>query len=345
MLGYSREEYVGKPIASFHLDEKLIEDILARLASGQSIAECEAPVRHRDGSTRWLQINSNVLWRDGKFVSTRCFSRDVTAIRNAASERDQLLQREREAREEAERARKVAENARRSAEAANRVKSEFLAVMSHELRTPLNAIGGYAELMELGVHGPLSSAQRDSLDRIQKNQRHLLGLINQVLNYTRLETGNLRYEIADVSLDGALGTIEALVFPQLSAKSIKYVYDRCDPGITVRADAEKLQQILLNLMTNAVKFTNDSGRITVSVEADEESARVKVADTGIGIPADKHSKIFDPFVQVDPNYTRTHEGVGLGLAISRDLARGMDAELDVESVEGTGSTFILTLSR
>ena len=345
MLGYSRDEYVGHHITEFHVDQEIIQDILARLSRGETIREYEAPMRCRDGSVRHILVNSNVKWDDGKFATTRCFSRDITAIRKSAAEREALLESERSARAEAVAARIEAEKARRAAEEANRVKSEFLAVMSHELRTPLNAIGGYAELMELGVQGPVSKEQRELLERIQRNQRHLLGLINQVLNYARIETGNLRFDITDVPLNEVLSTTEALIFPQLRAKGVRYKYSGCDASVTVRADQEKLQQILLNLLANAMKFTDRGGSISVATDCGESHVKIFVRDTGIGIAPEKLAKIFEPFVQADPNYTREYEGVGLGLAVSRDLAKGMDATLDVESKQGVGSTFILTMVR
>ena len=257
-------------------------------------------------------------------------------LRSALADREDLLAAERAARAEAE-------SARRLAEQASRAKSEFLAVMSHELRTPLNAIAGYAELMELGVQGPVSSEQREALERIQRSQRQLLGMINQVLNYARLETGNVRYTLTDVPLDAILRAAEALVFPQIQAKGLRYHYLGCDDRVTVRADSEKLQQILLNLLGNAVKFTDNGGEIEVGTEAKAETITVHVRDTGVGIPPEKIALIFDPFVQVDSRYTRTRNGAGLGLAISRDLARGMHGDLTVESVVTSGSTFTLTM--
>jgi signal transduction histidine kinase len=215
--------------------------------------------------------------------------------------------------------------------------------MSHELRTPLNAIGGYAELMELGIEGELSERQRNALERIQRSQRHLLGLINQVLNYTRLEAGTVQFVLGDLALDPILRAADALVFPQMQAKGLRYTYEGCDSGIVVRADGEKLQQILLNLLTNATKFTDTEGEISVNGDVVGDLACVRVRDTGVGIPADKLAAIFDPFVQVDSHFTRTREGVGLGLAISRDLARKMGGELSVESIVGVGSTFTLSL--
>jgi signal transduction histidine kinase len=261
-----------------------------------------------------------------------------TQLEAALARHEALLEAERAARLEAERARS-------SAEQANRAKSQFLAVMSHELRTPLNAIGGYSELLELGVHGAITHEQRQAIDRIQRNQRHLLGLINEVLNYARLESGNLRYEITPVVVDEALRGSESLIFPQLRSKRLQFTYASCGSDVMVLADGDRLEQVVLNLLTNAVKFTDSGGHVQLSCESRDGWVLIAVRDTGVGIPAAKLEAIFDPFVQVDTNYTRTREGIGLGLAISRDLARGMGGDLTVESTVGFGSTFTLALPR
>ncbi len=247
------------------------------------------------------------------------------------------------ARKQAEAAIARLDRAREAAEAANIAKTDFLAVMSHELRTPLNAIGGYVDLMQMGIRGPLTDVQRDDLSRIQKSQRHLLGLITDVLNYTRVEAGQLLYDVDDLPLDDTLGVCEALIAPQMQLKGMVFVVERCDAAWTARGDREKVRQIVLNLLSNAVKFTERGGTVVLSCSLTNDRARITVSDTGRGIPAEQRERIFEPFVQVDARLTRTEQGVGLGLAISRDLARGMRGDLVLESAPGAGSVFALSL--
>jgi PAS domain S-box-containing protein len=236
-----------------------------------------------------------------------------------------------------------AERARAEAEAANQAKSAFLATMSHELRTPLNAIGGYAQLMEMGIHGPVSEQQRENLEKIRRSQTHLLGLINDVLNFAKIEAGHVRYELADVPVNAVLTGVEAMVEPQLRSRSLQYTFRPGDPTVAVRADRERLEQIVLNLLTNAVKFTEPGGSVVLEWEPCGAVVCIRVRDTGRGIPPERQESIFEPFVQVDPTLTRSSEGTGLGLSISRDLARAMNGDLTVQSQEGAGSTFTLTL--
>jgi signal transduction histidine kinase len=243
-------------------------------------------------------------------------------------------------------ARALAERAQAQAEAASRAKSEFLAVMSHELRTPLNAIGGYAELLELELRGPVTDAQRRDLSRIRASQQHLLGLVSGVLDLSRIEAGRVSYHLTTVVVDPFLSGLDALVEPQAAAKALTLEYVPCDPTLAVIGDQEKLRQVMLNLLSNAIRYTSAGGRITLSAEALEEAnVAITVRDTGMGIPQDALDRIFEPFVQLDQSLTRTRDGMGLGLAISRDLARGMGGDLTVESQLGEGSTFTLRVPR
>ncbi|MBA2685854.1 MAG: GAF domain-containing protein [Gemmatimonadaceae bacterium] len=235
--------------------------------------------------------------------------------------------------------------ARAAAEQANRSKAEFLTVMSHELRTPLNAIGGYAELIEMGLHGPVTPDQTASLQRIQRSQRHLLGLINGILNFAKVDAGVIEYEVERVSIAEVMSTCEALIVPQLRSKELAFNLIGCDADLLAMCDREKTQQILLNLLSNAVKFTDAGGTITLSCTPVDERIVTHVEDTGRGIAPHQIDRVFQPFVQLDAALTRTKEGTGLGLAISRDLARGMHGDLTVESRLGVGSTFILSLPR
>ena len=265
-----------------------------------------------------------------------CVWSDVTAREAAHRERNELLQR-------TELALRDAESARREAESANRSKSEFLAVMSHELRTPLNAIAGFTELLSLGIRGPVTKEQLADLEKIRRSQVTLMGLINDLLSFAKLESGSVQYEVSDIVADEALTTASEFVEVQLLSKGVRFVHLPCGSGVILRGDPEKVQQILLNLLSNAMKFTERGGDVTVSCERDGSVVHIRVSDTGPGIPADKIEKIFDPFVQVDQRFTREHRGVGLGLAISRELAVGMNGALSVSSVVGKGTTLTLTL--
>jgi signal transduction histidine kinase len=233
----------------------------------------------------------------------------------------------------------------REAQAANNAKSEFLTTMSHELRTPLNAIGGYVELMEMELRGPISESQRRDLQRIKASQQHLLGLISSVLDLSRIEAGQVAYTMVNVALDPFLAGLDALVAPQAAAKSVMLEYKQGPRDLAAVADREKLRQVLLNLLSNAIRHTPAAGVITLSCKPRGARVAIVVEDTGPGIPEEKRDVIFEPFVQLDRSLTQTREGLGLGLAISRDLARGMGGDLVVESHDGSGARFVLTLRR
>jgi signal transduction histidine kinase/DNA-binding response OmpR family regulator len=258
--------------------------------------------------------------------------------RAAEAERERLYALE-------QRARVAVEEAYHEAELANQAKTEFLAVMSHELRTPLNAIGGYAELMEMGIRGPVTDEQRADLARMRAAQRYLLSLVTNVLSFVRVESGHVEYQLAEVPVHEALAAAEGLVGPQLRTHGVVYGSLPCDASLRVRADRDKLQQILVNLLANALKFTEPGGRVTLACEARANAVAILVSDTGVGIAPERLAAVFEPLVQVKPPDARPHEGVGLGLAISCDLARGIGGDVTVESAPGVGSTFTVTLPR
>ena len=252
------------------------------------------------------------------------------------------------------------QRARSAAEAASHAKSVFLATMSHEIRTPINAIMGYAELLEMGLSGPMTEGQIQQLGRIRASSRHLLSLVNDVLDLAKVESGRMlvHREAADApaSVAGAL----TLVHPQAAARQI-LLADLCPDGALVRymGDPQRVEQILVNLVANAIRFTEPGGRVTLSCDlvatpvaraagaqlaiGTECCCALRVEDTGIGIEPEHQATIFEPFVQVESGHTRTREGSGLGLAISRRLARLMSGDLTLESTPGQGSRFTLWL--
>jgi signal transduction histidine kinase len=235
--------------------------------------------------------------------------------------------------------------AQRQARTAVRAKADFLAVMSHELRTPLNAIGGYAELLSLGVRGAVTPEQRGDLERIQSGQQQLLGVIDDVLAYTKLEAGILHFAVEDVALDELLSECCALVGHEVRQKKLELRRSDSMSGLAVRADGDKVQQVVLNLLTNAIKFTDPGGVITISCQEERGNRLdITVSDTGRGIASTDLECVFQPFVQVDAKLTRAQDGTGLGLAISRQMAQTMGGDLTVVSEVGTGSKFTLTLA-
>jgi PAS domain S-box-containing protein len=229
---------------------------------------------------------------------------------------------------------------------ANDTKMKFLASMSHELRTPLNAIIGYADLLTLGVRGRLAAEQLSDIERIVTAARYLLGLINDILNFTRVEAGHLDLDLKAVAVDSLLDRTRELVSQPLSQNALQFEYEPPPPGLAIEADAERTQQILLNLLTNAIKFTAPGGRVLLSCDADETTVRIRVGDTGCGIPEAQLERVFEPFVQINaPSAGGVRHGVGLGLAISRDLARRMGGDITLTSRVGVGSEFVVLLRR
>ncbi|MEO5904984.1 MAG: ATP-binding protein [Gemmatimonadaceae bacterium] len=239
----------------------------------------------------------------------------------------------------------AAEEAQLAAETANAAKSSFLAAMSHELRTPLNAISGYVQLIEMGLRGPVTPEQHADLHRIKRSHAYLLGLIEDVLNFAKLDAHQMEFHTRDVPVEEIMHDVETLLAPQLDTSGITYSYEKCDSRVAVRADPDKTQQILINLVANAVKFTRPPGSVVVSCDSTHDTVEISVRDTGIGIKPEDMSRVFEPFVQIGRGLSQPGEGVGLGLTISRDFAQRMRGDLIVQSKVGEGSTFTLLLPR
>jgi signal transduction histidine kinase len=231
------------------------------------------------------------------------------------------------------------------ADAAAKTKSEFLAMMSHELRTPLNAIAGYAQLLEMGFRGPLTEGQRDAVNRILRGQEHLLTLVDAVLTFSRLTSGQL--DVDSTALDAAslIDTASEPLVVEFASRGIDFRILPCPERVRVCADRERAVEILRHLLSNALKFTPRGGAVTVGCEESGGSVRFVVSDTGRGIPEGQRDAIFQPFVQVDKGLTRSADGSGLGLAIGRELAERMGGTLTLTSQEGAGSRFVLSLVR
>ena len=362
--GYRANEIVGEHFSRFYTREDLASrkpERELRIATETGTYEEEGLRVRKDGATFWASVLITALRnKSGELVGFAKVTRDLTERR--ASQERAIADAQRVAAEEAarrsaeeraselhdlndqlQRRTKEAEDARARADQANRAKSDFLAAMSHELRTPLNAIGGYAEILSMGLSGPVSDEQREQLGRIKRSQSHLLGIITDILNFSRIEAGKLSYDLRPLSLQAVMESVGVILLPQAMGRGLTLDVTGEAEHLVALADRGKVEQIVLNLVSNAVKFTNE-GKVEVrALRLTDSRVGVQVRDTGVGIPSEQLHAIFEPFFQVGRTLTSPAEGTGLGLAISRDLARAMGGDITVESIEGTGSTFTLVL--
>ena len=329
--GYEAAEIIGRHFSTFYPAEDVAAGKPEReleIAVSEGKYEEEGWRVRKDGSLFWANVLiTAVRSADGRLVGFAKVTRDLTE-RRAATERALAD------------ARRVTE-----AETASRIKSEFLAAMSHELRTPINATLGYTELLSLGLRGPLTETQREDLERIRVSQQYLLGIITDLLNYSRMEAGRMEYDLSPVPVQAIVDAVLPMVEPQARKKGVALERIACEDRLVVQVDRTKGEQVMLNLLSNAVKFTPEGGRVTVSCTAGEGTVTISVVDTGPGIPEDQQAAIFEPFVQLGRSHTSSHEGTGLGLAISRDLARAMGGDVTVASTPGQGATFAFVLAR
>lgn len=333
--GYTAEEIIGRHFSTFYTERDRARDhpgYELAIARKEGRYEEQGWRVRKDGTTFWANVTITAIHdASGTLLGFGKVTRDMTE-QKLQEERSRELRRE--------------QTARAQAEAANEAKSRFLTTMSHELRTPLNAIIGYIELIMMGVQGPITDDQRHSLERVRNSSKHLLGLVNDVLNIARATTGRLEYNIRDVSANDIEDAVEPLVAPQFRAQKVEFTRAPCDETVYVRCDPDRTQQILLNLLTNAYKFTPAGGKVELICRAESKVVCFVVKDNGRGIPADKLATIFEPFVQIDRHLNpQSQQGVGLGLAISHDLATAMNGDLTVVSEEDVGSEFTLTLPR
>ncbi|MDQ6830922.1 MAG: PAS domain-containing sensor histidine kinase [Gemmatimonadota bacterium] len=329
MKGYSADEIIGQHFSIFYPQAKIDEgfpDYELTVASKEGRFEDEGWRIRKGGSQFWCNVVITAL-RDasGKLAGFAKVTRDLTERR--ATELEHVAHAKRTA----------------AAEGSNRTKSEFLATLSHELRTPLNAIGGYTDLLAEGIYGPVTGEQNDAFRRIRRSQQHLLSIISDLLNYSKIESGKFSYDITAVPMFAVIETVTPMIEPQATKKGIAFERGPCAEDAMAQVDQARTEQILLNLLSNAVKFTPSGGRVIVTCDIVGDNVAIRVRDTGPGIPSDKLDAIFEPFVQLGRSLTTGHEGTGLGLAISRDLARAMGGDLTADKPPGEGALFTLTL--
>jgi PAS domain S-box-containing protein len=358
LLGVSAQFLPGKPLPAFFEEtaRNAFRHQLDQLCGSTRSEEWEIKLAPRNGMPLDVTVSVARIGKENGPALYRWVVRDIsrqkraeaaaremnrdlelrvaartTELATANRIKDELLESERRSREQAE--------------VSNRIKSEFLALLSHEFRTPLQAIFGYTELLEREIHGPLNELQRGDLLRIQQSQQHLLSLINTILDFAKLESGqSIDLSLEPTVLNDVLSEMEGLIGAQLEQKGLRYEYRCRDLSIIADVDAVKLKQIMLNLLANAVRFTDRGGVIIVDSGIENDSAVIRVTDTGKGIPSDKLEAIFLPFVQIKSKGS-VSTGTGLGLPIGRKLATAMGGSLDATSEVGKGSTFTLRLKR
>jgi two-component system, sensor histidine kinase and response regulator len=327
MLGYAAEEMIGRFVWKFNAEEESArEGVRAKLeGTAPPATELQRTYLRKDGTTLPVLIKDRfILDEKNQIQSIRCTIQDITERNRAA--------------EELQKAKEVAE-------AATRAKSDFLANMSHEIRTPMNAIVG---LSYLALKTDLTTKQRDYMNKIQTSAHNLLGLLNDILDLSKIEAGKLEIETTNFSLDQVMNNVADVVSLKAEEKGLG-IYFRTAPDVPreLVGDPLRLGQVLLNLIGNAVKFT-ETGEIVVSTEfvvkeAEQVRLRFSVRDTGIGLSKEQKAKLFQPFTQADGSTTRKYGGTGLGLAISKQLVERMGGEIEVESTPEAGSAFSFTV--
>ena len=341
MLGYSSDELIGKASDIFHLDsevKKRSEELSRELGRPVEGFETYVALARLGGYSEkeWTYVrkDGSQLTVDSAVTATLDTAGDITGFLGIALD---ITQRKR-----GEEALRLAKSV---AEEANKTKSEFLTNMSHELRTPLNSVIGFSNVILRNADSKMDKKELTYLERIQANGKHLLELINDILDLSKVEAGSMELEIVSLNVGDLIKDLIGQVESQVAQKEVNLVVDLPQKISEIQTDPGKLKQILLNLVSNAIKFT-DQGAVTVALMTDSHTNRptsIQVVDSGIGIPEERLSHIFDEFEQVDSSTQRKYGGTGLGLSISRALCELMGYTLNVTSEEGKGSTFKISI--
>ena len=334
LLGYSAAEYVGHSIADFHADPNVARDMVARLSRNETLRDFEVALRCRDGGIRHVVVNSNSRFEDGVFMHTRCFSRDVTARKQAEA---QL----RVAEEERARLFEMEKAARAEAEAASRAKDEFLAMLGHELRNPLSPIVTALQLMRL--RGDTSAPKERAI--IERQVKHLVGLVDDLLDVSRITRGKIELRREPVEMADVIAKAVEMSSPLLEQRAHQLTVDAPrGRGLKVEADPARLSQVFANLLANAAKYTEAGGRIQVSAVRDGNTVRAKVSDNGAGIDPHLLPRVFDLFIQAKQTLDRSQGGLGIGLTIVRNLVELHGGKVSARSEGlGRGSDFVVEL--
>jgi PAS domain S-box-containing protein len=346
ITGYSREEALGQDWFTTFLPKRkhsLTKRVFRELVGQGLISQHENPILTKDGRERAIAWSNTVIHdAEGRPMSVLAIGQDITERKQAekALKEERALLAQRVAERTAELSIANAELAR-----AARLKDEFLASMSHELRTPLNAILGMSEALQEQVYGPLNEKQLRSLHTIEGSGRHLLSLINDILDVSKIEAGKLELEVGPVSVQSVCQASLGLIKQTAYKKRLEVSFTFDNAVTTLQADERRLKQILVNLLSNAVKFTPGGGAIGLEVAGDAkgEAAHLIVWDTGIGISKEDMGRLFQPFVQLDSSLSRQHTGTGLGLSLVYRLTEMHGGSVSVESEVGKGSRFTVSL--
>ncbi|MES2827719.1 MAG: ATP-binding protein [Bacteroidota bacterium] len=302
-LGYEKEEYIGQPIANFHADENIIQDILSRLINNETLHNYRARLKCKDGTIKHVLISSNVLRKDGNFIHTRCFTRDITAM---------VLEEQR--------------------------KNDFVSMVSHELKTPLTSILGYLQVMLSRTEATGDSFITQTLARTEKQAKSMTKMIEDFLNMSRLEEAKVELYIESFELHTLLQ--EVIQEIQLTNHNINFVHGGV---IQIQADSAKIAQVMINLISNAIKYSPEHTRITVGYQRHGDSVKIYVKDEGVGISEKDQQRLFERFYRVQNESTRQTVGFGIGLYLVAEILRYHNSKIEVESSPANGSTFYFSL--